>query len=286
MRQILAFLLLFPISAAVAQPAEERAYLDLRDAAVATVRAKGTDPDYQYDGAKYKQLTLALEMRLRRIIGSISPPKGFAGTGKISPDQLCCGLGEGELDGIAFSNREDRVIVTTESLLLAWLRQHRDWWKDEPPMPDDPQMAFRSDAFYTQAISTDTHVDVFAPLPVAQPAGAKTAVAQLVLLSQAGALWPPKEIAAGVIKGGRAYVAVVRATIRPASIVACDAVLKELQAKVEAAFAENKADNAMRLELERDSAFKKCWAERVKDEPAFPAIVSQAQALVQSLAAE
>ena len=113
-------------------------------------------------------------------MGAVPAPKGFSGAGTFSLDALCCGVGVGMLDGILFSNGKGSVIVTTESLLRLWLEEHKDWWKDNP-LATDPKTAFQSDAFYTQAITTDAAVGLFASLPIHAPAGASLAVAQLAL---------------------------------------------------------------------------------------------------------
>ena len=57
------------------------------------------------------------------------------------------------------------VLVTTEGLLRLWLQEHKNWWKNDP-LATDPKTALQSSAFYTQAISADAAVTIFAPLPI------------------------------------------------------------------------------------------------------------------------
>ena len=77
-----------------------------------------------------------IETQLRRVMGPVPSPKGFSGAGTFSPDTLCCGLGEGMLDGILFRNGNGSVLVTTERLLRLWLQEHKNWWKDNPLATD------------------------------------------------------------------------------------------------------------------------------------------------------
>ena len=253
MRTILLVFLLFAAPSAWSQSPDERAYLTERNAAVAAFQKKPTQ-------VEHKRLGDALQARLRRIVGRNVPPKGFADPTTFSPDTLCCGMTTRRLDGLGFAAIDDTngsVIVTTESLLRNWLAEQK--------LPAASESTFRIGDFYTKAIVGDADVTLFAPLPIAKPAGATVAVAALALASQMGASSPPRLIAVTVLKGGRAYVALVGATPKPEPIAACDAVLKQSQG---------------------EAAFVKCWGERMKDEPAFAVLTRQAQALAEAFAAE
>ncbi|MCX7362760.1 MAG: hypothetical protein NTV97_13000 [Alphaproteobacteria bacterium] len=274
MGRTILLLMLLAASSAWAQSPEERAYLAERDRAITALEKK-------YDVEEYKRVSDALEARLRRIVGPVAPPRGFALPGHFSPDTLCCGVGAGKLDGIAFAASDDTqgtVIVTTESLLLHWLGEQK--------MPTPPESALRSGGFYTKAIVGDAAVDTFAFLPIAKPASATVAVAALALASQGGALWPPREIAVSVLKGGKAYVAFVEAKPLPEPIAACEAVLEDFQDKTKAMYAAGKSDDASRIAAEGETAYVDCWRTHAKDDPAFPGFVRQAQALADALVGE
>lgn len=274
MRRVLTFVLLIAAPFAWAQSPEERGYLAERDRAIAALEAK-------YDVEEYKRASDALEVRLRRIIGAVAPPMGFAGIGHFSPDTLCCGVGEGKLDGIAFATSDDTdgsVIVTTESLLLRWLATRK--------MPAEPASALLSGDFYANAIVGDAAVTIFATLPIVTPAGATMAVAALALASQAGAFWPPRQIAVSVLRGGMAYVAFVEARPVPEPIAACEVVLQKFHDLADAAFADRKPEEAFRAQEEGEGAFVECWTGRVKDEATFPVLIRQAQSLANALAGQ
>jgi hypothetical protein len=232
-------------------------------------------------------------------MGAVPAPKGFSGAGTFSLDALCCGVGAGMLDGILFSNGKGSVIVTTESLLRLWLEEHKDWWKDNP-LPTDPKAAFQSDAFYTQAITTDAAVTLFAALPIHAPAGASVAVAQLALQCN-GFCTLPLHFTVALIKGGRVFVALVDAALPAttpgaAPLGACDAVWKDFHDRYTAAYAAYEAAKATpkanelstaatRLETEGGAAVDKCRKSSPSGEAAFPGLTRQAQNLADALAA-
>jgi hypothetical protein len=121
-----------------------------------------------------------------------------------------------------------------------------------------------------------------------QAAGAAIAVALLAEESQILAIAPPDRIAVALVKGGKVFVAVVGAKTKLAPIAACDAIWTGFKAKSEAAFAAYQAselkdqksfDAGTRFESDGADALHKCWAERARGEPAFPALTRQAQAL-------
>jgi hypothetical protein len=176
MRMVLIVFLLIAAPRVWAQSPEE-AYVAARVQTGAVLEEKSKSGGSAWDAA-YDQAKSNLAEQLRRVMGPVPSPKGFSGAGTFSPDALCCGLGEGMLDGLLFQSGSGSVLVTTESLLRLWLQEHRNWWKDDP-LATDAKTALQSSAFYTQAISTDAAVTVFAPLPIRAPAGATLAVAEL-----------------------------------------------------------------------------------------------------------
>jgi hypothetical protein len=306
MRTVLIILLLFAAPFARAQ-SPEQAYIAARVQMGAVLDEKSKSAD-AFDTTKpgggtwfaaHDQAKSTLEAQLRRLMGPVPSPKGFSGAGTFSLDALCCGLGAGMLDGILFRNGNGSVLVTTESLLRLWLKEHKNWWKDDP-LSSDPRTAFQSSAFYTQAITTDAAVTLFAPLPIRAPAGASLAVAELALQCN-GFCSLPQYITVAVVKGGKVYVALVDAAL-PATTQGgappgvCDAVWKDFydryktaDAAYEAAKKTTKAyellEAAGRIETAGGAAVDQCRKNRAKGDAAFPGLTRQAQDLADALAA-
>jgi hypothetical protein len=310
MRMLLIVFLLIAAPRAWAQSPEE-AYLTARTktGAVLEETSKSADafdttkPVGRAWSAAYDQAKSDLAAQLRRVMGPVPSPKGFSGAGTFSPDALCCGLGEGMLDGLLFRSGSGSVLVTTEGLLRLWLQEHKDWWKDDP-LATDAKTALQSSAFYTQAISADAAVTLFAPLPIRAPAGATLAVAGLATQCN-GSCSLPLYIAAAVVKGGRVYVALVEAALPAttpgaAPLGACDAVWKDFHDRYKAAYAAYEAAKATsrayellqaasRIETEGGAAVDKCRKSRARGDgqgdAAFPGLTRQAQDLADALAA-
>ena len=118
---------------------------------------------------KQEELALNdLEKQLRNIIGEITID-GFSNQGKINLASLTSGdQGFGQLDGlsVSFQDGKAQVVITTDALLRAWLRGHKNWWgKDStspPNVPSRVEDALNSESFYTQALSTDAAVVKYA----------------------------------------------------------------------------------------------------------------------------
>jgi hypothetical protein len=287
MRGVVAVLLTLLAAAPMANAASpEQAYLTARDHAIAAIKQKPSDKQADAE----ERLRPALETQLRGLVGA---PKleGFSGPATMSPDTLLADdVGFGALDGISFATKDHSgaLLVTTEGLLQHWLNEHKAWWNDQPNPPTDPEGAFHSEAFYTQAVSADAAVSIFAPLPVRKPEGAAVAVGLLVEESQDLAIEPPGQIAVAVIKSGKVFIAIVNAATKTAPIAACDAVWQGYKAKSEAALKayndserkdEKSFDDSTRLEDEGAAALRKCWSEKAGDAPQFSALTKQAQAL-------
>jgi len=311
MRMVLIVFLLIAAPRAWAQ-SPEKAYVAARVQMGAVLEEKSKSAD-AFDTTKpgggawyaaHDQAKSNLEAQLRRVMGPVPSPKGFSGAGTFSPDTLCCGLGVGMLDGILFQSGSGSVLVTTESLLRLWLQEHKNWWKNDP-LATDPKTALQSSTFYTQAISADAAVTVFARLPIRAPAGATLAVAELATQCN-GSCSLPLRIAVAVIKGGRVYVALVDAAL-PATtpgaappLSACDAVWKDFHDRYKTAYAAYEAAKATsrayellqaasRLETEGGAAVDKCRKNRAqgdgKGDAAFPGLTRQAQDLADALVA-
>ena len=76
----------------------------------------------------------------------------------------------------------------------------------------------------------------------------------------------------------------MKATTRPAPIAACAAVKAGFDMEAGVARAARDPDKAHRIQEEGETAFVKCWTERVKDQPSFAALVRQTQEIADALA--
>jgi len=262
MRWLSALLLLLAAPAWALSP-EEAAYIAERDRANAALEASW-DQDIQDRAVE------ALTLKLRRIVG---PPKGFDGKGEMNTT-LCCGVGAGKLDGMAYGD----VVVTTEGLLGRWLGALNP--------PRDLAAGIEEGAdLYASGLVGDAAVDVYATVPITRPPGATRAAAHLALASQAGSLWPPQEIGVIVQKGDRVFLAYRKVTTVP-SLPACEAVLAKGMADARAAWQAGKRDDSERLEAAASTAYVDCWNAHAREATAWPAILQQAQALADAFSAD
>jgi hypothetical protein len=263
MRRVLVLLLLLAPPAWALTP-EEAAYLAERDRANAALEAN-------WDQEAYDRAVETLTPRLARIVGP--PPKGLAGKGEMNTTP-CCGVGSGKLDGMAFGD----VVVTTEGLLRQWLTAQ------DPPR-DVAAGIDEGVGIYTSGLVGDAAVEVYAPVPIARPAGATRATAHLALASQAGSLWPPQEIGVIVQKGDRVFLAYRKLATVPA-LPACEAVLAKGMDEARSMFQAGKREESLRLEADAETAYVDCWNAHAREAAAWPAILQQAQSLADALAAD
>jgi hypothetical protein len=283
-------LLMLPAVATAATP--EQSYLASRDGFIAKLKKlDSSKPAFAKaeDAAKRN-----LELQLERIIGPFDVA-GVKGAGKINLDTLSEGdEGFGMLDGLAFAaaDKSFQFVVTTDVLFDAWLKGHKDWWKGMANAPPVAADALRTDAFFTQAISTDAAVSKFADLPVTTPAGASSASAMLDMRSQDEAVGSPDEIFVALISGHRVVIAYAAVGEKIAPIAACDEVWKAAEAKATAAFAAEASTDAKSATPKPDGsdlreqgakAYRACFAEHFKTTPAFAKVTQQAQTLLDKL---
>jgi hypothetical protein len=193
----IALLLATPVARA---ESPEEAYIAARDKAIAEMKDKSAaGTNIKELDAEGERLRAALEALLRSVIAPVAPA-GFPGPPEMRPNTVFPPEGDedaGLLDGFSFTAADSsgRVLVTTEGLLRRWLQGHRNWWKQGHNPPTDPVAAFRSAAFYTQAVSRGAAFSIFASVPIRKPQGVDTAVALLVEESQDRATEPPDELA-------------------------------------------------------------------------------------------
>ena len=283
-RAALSFALLLLLAAPQARAqSPEQAYIAERSAAAAKLEA--TKGDALDKGLAEAQRSF--EPKLRALIGALVAPPGFSGTGEFHPVALCCDMGAGALDGISFGNGQDgNVVVTTEGLLRLWSREQK---------LAEPEAALANDSFpYADGLGTDAAVSPVVALPIRAPTGASLAVARLATQCN-GSCSLPDFTTVVVIKGGRAWLAIVKAALPAAAAPgACDAVWQDAIGKHRKAYAAFDAVRAVsgasdllaaanKVQTEGAAAVQKCLKDNGAS--AFPELTRQAQALADGLAA-
>lgn len=272
MKKHIAVLAAFCVTAALASHAPaatpEDEYIAARDAAIATEKAA---PAGDIDEATRKREETAradLTGRLKTIIGPVAV-KGLDGPARLNIETLFEGdQGFGTLDGLVFGAVDGpvQVIVTTEGLLQRWLVAHQHWWGDKSPsMPQTLAAAAATDAFYTQAISTDAAVTKFVALPIKKPEQATFAFAMLAARSQDSVPGRADEVFVIAAYGGRVYLAYSKASAAIGPIASCERIRRAAQTK----------SDEEQVKGERD--FLRCFAERAPREEAFGAALKDAQ---------
>jgi hypothetical protein len=274
--------------AAAATPEED--YLAARDAYI-----KKFTHGAQDDAAiKAHERALAdLQTKLRRVIGTIDI-KGFPHEGKFSLDGLIEGdEGFGMLDGLVFGADGDKqqVLVTTASLFDKWLAAHRNFWK-ENPLPTDMAAALERDDFYTQALGGGAAFLAYAKIPITKPAWATLAYAILDGRTQDQPPQVPDEMIITVRRADRVFIVTTNTATAAGPIAACDAAHARAAKQAEAASeADQKAqgknpalhEKAEQLARDADRIYPDCFAKEAPRAGFFPALVRQAQALVDAL---
>ncbi len=281
-------------SAEVKAGTPEEAYIAARNSAIAKIKA-AADAEKQgpSDSASAKIEVMdkdalrALESQMRAIVGTLSI-KDLEKTSAINLDTLIEGeLGYGLLDGMVYGpiDGKTRVIVTTESLLRRWLREHKDWWgKDFAPMPQEPGAAVKENAFYTQAVQTDAAVIRFAELPIRKP-GSRFAFAMLAARSQSETPAQADEIFLAVAQGGRVFIAYTKDFAAVGPIAPCD-TLRAVAAAAEPGLDEQaRAKKADALSAQSEAEFLRCFAQRAPRHGGFADAVKAAQVLADRLPA-
>ena len=275
----------------------EAAYLAARDKYIAEIKALENSKASQsaIDAAMDKALA-DLTKRLKDIVGPVSV-KGFPGAGRLNLDTLSeHQVGYGNLDGVVYvderptSTNPPYVVVTTRSLLTAWLEGKAKDEDKESRLPTDVEAAVRQENFYSGG---DVAFAKYADLPVTKPAGADLAVAALGLFRQDNTASPPDTIVATIVKGDRVFVASIPRTAPIGKIPACEAIWTEasrkadtLQAEYVASGLKDKklAQEGIQAQHQGDGDAHACFNARAPKQSFFPGLTREAQSLVDRLA--
>lgn len=294
--------------AAPLRPALEERYIATRDAAIGKFSPIYDAGKFDDTAQKAEEAAFAdLKAQMSAILGEPGR-KGF-GPAKLNLETFYKGdEGFGTLDGLRFDaevgetgekaggNGADgkyvepkaHIIVTTQSIFERWLRAHKDWWdKGARNVPQQIGAALRDESFYTQAISTDGAVMNFNPLPLAKPASATFVYAFLAGRTQSGIPDAADEVFVSALVSGKVYLAY--GSIAPkVRVDSCKAMRTDYNKRAE------EADERLRLgEIDKkahdrlgdlrqrgEDAYRRCFAQRAPQQPAFIEATKQAQALL------
>jgi len=248
-----------------AQSTSELAYRATKDSAIRSLsaRVKHGEAFAKYKPAHDSALK-NLESRLRAIIGPFQA-KGFPGPGHINTDDLFPeDQGFGALDGLIYETADHKssVVVTTQSLLTTWLTQMRRG------IPRDPMDALRAPDFYTFAIWTDAAVSSYATIPVADAPRLGIVAAMLVIRAQDTGPLTPDEVIISAVRGSRVFIVTAPTAAKIKPPLACLAVRDSILHRTSSS-----NDDAA------DVAYRGCYGERVRRDPAFKKIIAQVPAI-------
>jgi hypothetical protein len=282
-----AVMLLGSATAFAATPDE--AFIAERDAFITKLNPPGKELAAPTDAAtkEMEQFRAQLAKRLQALIGPLNV-KGFSGEGKYSVDSLFEGDMEfGMLDGLLFTkDKRTRLVVTTVGIAEPWIK--RDGFERKNDAPKDLPGALKREEFYTRATPGDAAVSNMGELPITKPAGVDSAYAMLSIRRQDFGVTPVEEMLIGVIVPPRVYILsmpIAKIKIMPA----CEKLFRDASAKsdrIARSKDEKVAEGAERAMEQGDEAMRKCFAERVKSNPAFPKLTQQAQEFVDMLVAK
>ncbi|HQT77472.1 MAG TPA: hypothetical protein PLD10_10520 [Rhodopila sp.] len=273
----LAFGLLFHtgLSAVAGTPTAE--YLAARDRAIAALADNSDD-------VREQAAVDDLQRRVCMIVGPIGIP-GFPEPGDSNVKTLSPGVDLGRLDGVTARDAAGTTVyVTTLPLLRAWLKGDA---RRDGSLPKDAAAAFRTDDFYTQAISPDAHATIFGALPLAAEPTVHGAAALLVEFAQDGpAPNPPDRLVVSFVLDGRAILLVrnIRLAQIPACRTAWDQENKAAQDVLDSYTKTGARDRAMfgrylRLDDAANDHFIRCFGARFRTSGDYAATVQRAQAL-------
>lgn len=282
------------LSATAQAATPEENYIAARDGLIARLNPPG-DPVAPSDAASREEERARTELgkQMRGLIGPLNV-KGFAGEGTYNVGSLFKGdMESGILDGLSFTRGKDvRLVVTTTGLADRWIKSPEGLAADEGSVPPDLRAALTLDLFYTRATSADAAAANYGELPVTKPAGVEFVFAMLAARRQDFGAVAPGEILLGVIAPPRVYVVSAPLAAKVKLMGACEKMLKDADSKANKMFEVNKksasknenvVEEMERVREQGDEAMRKCFASRVKSDPAFARLTRQAQEIVDGL---
>jgi hypothetical protein len=294
-------------SAGAASPSPEDRYIAARDAAIAKVSKLYDDKSDKAAQKADDTVRADLLAQMKAIVGE----SGRKGYGPVKLSLLSLYKGDdtfGALDGLRFesllgANGEKAgrngangkyvepkafVIVTTQPLFERWLRIHEEWWNDKnKSLAEKFAAALNDETFYTTTLPNGSAMVSFGTLPIAKPATATFSHAMLGARTQSDIPNAADEVYVAALANGKVYVA--SSTIKPrVAVPACIAIRKDFEKKATRAAEDLQSGRITRADYDElgdfnqmgEDAYKKCFSERVAQQPSFVEATRQAQALL------
>ncbi|CDX22185.1 conserved exported hypothetical protein [Mesorhizobium sp. ORS 3324] len=293
----LVWTLLFGLASSVAfASSPEDDYIAARDKAISDIAAlESSNAEAEtLDAANTKALA-DLEGRLSAILGPLAV-EGFPATGKINLESLSpSDIGFGMLDGLRYARSDEgpSIVATTRGLTERWLQSKADGDDESLRLPAGIGEALKLDGFYTQAIGSDAAFVKTLDFALKKPEGADIAIARLGGWTQDVGPIYDQQVVVAVVKGDRVRIAEAPATPPVPKIAACEALWSAADATAQK-FQETYQGSDLKDQQAYDSAnaawekgdadYRACMGERLPGDPAFPALLAEAQALADHMA--
>jgi hypothetical protein len=293
MRLIWAVVFALASSTAFAASPEDD-YIAARDKAISAIAAlnNANAPVETLDAADAKARA-DLEKRLSALLGPLAVAD-FPAAGTINLESLSdSDIGYGMLDGLRYAKSDDgpSIVATTRGLLGRWLQSRAAETDAGLHLPTGIDDALKLDAFYTQAINSDAAFTGTLDFPLKKPEGADIAIARLGGWTQDVGPIYEQQVVVTLVKGNSVMIASAPATPAVPRIAACDALwtsandaAQKLAAQASEQNDEKTYDTANAAWEKGDVDYRACMAERLPGDPAFRALLNQAQELADHMA--
>ncbi|KUM24958.1 hypothetical protein AU467_28410 [Mesorhizobium loti] len=293
----LVWTLLFALASSVAFAASpEDDYIAARDKAIADIAAReASNVEVETLDATNTKALADLQQRLSAILGPLAV-KDFPATGTINLESLSASdIGFGMLDGLRYAKSDEgpSIVATTRGLTDRWLQSKADGDDESLRLPTGLDEALKLDAFYTQAIGADAAFVKTLDFSLQKPDGADIAIARLGGWTQDVGPIYDQQVVVAVVKGDRVLIAEAPASPPVPKIAACealwtaaDATAQKFQETYQGSDLKDQQayDSANAAWEKGDSDYRACMGERLPGDPAFPALLAQAQQLADHMA--
>jgi hypothetical protein len=255
-----------------APDSKTEAYLHARDSYIDQFKKKA--PTVSEDQSALNKL----ELQLKQIIGPVQIG-GMDVPSKINLMTLTQDMGLGMLDGLALHVDKWDVVVTTKSLLSAFVGK-------ELPLTCRAESL---DELFTKAFSEDTKITAFSQLNLKHMDGIEPKCGSLALQAQDIGPFLPKVLTVYVQKGSLIYFAKSVATPTPSRMRTCESSwaknMKQSEAFMDkyrsSALKETKfLDEAKAIEKKEFDFYKRCYAREFSKRALFKTLSTDAREII------
>ncbi|RUT95536.1 hypothetical protein EOD23_32385 [Mesorhizobium sp. USDA-HM6] len=293
----LVWTLLFALASGAAFAASpEDDYIAARDKAISDIAAQeSSNAQVETLDAINTKALADLQRRLTTILGPLAV-KDFPANGTINLESLSASdIGFGMLDGLRYAKDDEgpSIVATTRGLAERWLQSKADGDDESLRLPAGLDEALKLDGFYTQAIGSDAAFVKTLDFSLKKPEGADIAIARLGGWTQDVGPIYDQQIIVTLVKGDSVLIAEAPASPPVPKIAACEAIWTAADATAQK-FQETYQGSDLKDQHAYDSAnaawekgdgdFRACMGERLPGDPAFPALLAEAQQLADHMA--